>query len=152
MLILDLQSKKKAILKQILDVRQELVMLDKREMAVIERASHVEASDGERADGALGLPSNLPEFSPAVRTEYVPGTSAEEMYENQKKYNDGLGALKDSQTHQLDEIHALKSRLDAEAAALERDGQSGGGSGMHLIDSPMQSAIYTVQEMVGELG
>ena len=51
MLILDLQSKKKAILKQILDVRQELVMLDKREMAVIERASHVQASDGERQAG-----------------------------------------------------------------------------------------------------
>lgn len=97
----------------------------------------------------------LPEFSPAIRnTEetYVPGTSAEQMYENQKKYNDGLGSLKDSQAHQLDEIHALKSRLDAEAAALSKDGSKGESSGMHLIDSPMQSAIYTVQEMVGELG
>jgi hypothetical protein len=95
----------------------------------------------------------LPAFSPAVQKEYVPGTSAEQMYENQKKYNDGLGALKDSQSHQLDEIHALKSRLDAEAQALQKDGATGGGgSGMHLIDSPMQSAIYTVQEMVGEMG
>eukprot|EP01043_Picozoa_sp_COSAG02_P047240 COSAG02_NODE_4507_length_5283_cov_3.981674_2_plen_188_part_00 len=56
MLILDLQSKKKAILQQILDVRQELVMLDKREMAVIERASNAHASDGERTEGT-GLPS-----------------------------------------------------------------------------------------------
>jgi hypothetical protein len=55
MLILDLQSKKKAILQQILDIRQELVMLDKREMAVIARASHVQASDGERTEE--GLPS-----------------------------------------------------------------------------------------------
>ena len=97
----------------------------------------------------------LPEFSPVIRnTEetYVPGTSAEQMYENQKKYNDGLGSLKDSQAHQLAEIGALKSRLDAEAAALEKDGSKGESSGMHLIDSPMQSAIYTVQEMVGELG
>ncbi len=74
------------------------------------------------------------------------------MYENQKKYNDGLGALKDTQSHQLDEIHALKDRLDAEAQSLQRDGDSGAGSGMHLIDSPMQAAIYTVQEMVGEMG
>ena len=51
-----LQAKKKAILKQILDARRELVMLDKREMAVIERASHVHASDGERrARVACGL-------------------------------------------------------------------------------------------------
>ena len=55
MLILDLQSKKKAILQQILDIRQELVMLDKREMAVIARASNVQASDGERTEE--GLPS-----------------------------------------------------------------------------------------------
>ena len=57
MLILDLQSKKKAILQQILDVRQELVLLDRREMAVIERATHVHASDGERKSGVDGLPS-----------------------------------------------------------------------------------------------
>ena len=51
MLILDLQSKKKAILQQILDVRLELVTLDRREIAVIERATHVHASDGEKQSG-----------------------------------------------------------------------------------------------------
>lgn len=58
MLILDLQSKKKALLKQILDCRTELVQLDRTEMSVIERASNAGASDGDRSDRA---------GSPAVR-------------------------------------------------------------------------------------
>ena len=95
----------------------------------------------------------LPEFAVAtesVEQTYVPGTSAEKMYENQKKYNVGLSQLKDTQSQQLDEIHSLKTRLAGEAAALQGETESRDASGMHLIDSPMQSAIYTIQEMIGE--
>ena len=88
MLILDLQSKKKAILQQILDVRQELVMLDKREMAVIERATHVQASDGERmAGGAMPSVRDHPALRRAClgRHSYalrvaLPGVAAASCY------------------------------------------------------------------------
>ena len=92
------------------------------------------------------LAQSLPKFSPAVR-EYVPGTSAEHMFENQKKFNQGLGQLREEQMEQLEEIQALKKRLAAEVSTAQT---ARGVSAAHLIDSPMQSAIYTVQEMINE--
>ena len=67
MLILDLQSKKKALLKQILDCRTELVSLDRSEMAVIERASNAGASDGDRSDRAGLVAVREPSPAPPSR-------------------------------------------------------------------------------------
>jgi|EP01049_Picozoa_sp_SAG25_P001803 hypothetical protein len=93
---------------------------------------------------------SLPKFSPAVRGDYVPGTSAEHMYENQRKFNMGLGQLKEQSAERLQEILALKRRLAAEVSTTSM-GETAATSSNHLIDSPMQSAIYTVQEMINEL-
>lgn len=154
MLIMDLQMKKRQILKDILLCREELVQCDRNEITELTRSStEMQGSKtfvaGDEEDEEAGdHVSNLPNFSPAVR-EHLPGTSSEKMYENQRLFNKGLVAMKGDQSQQLEAILALKARLNDEAMAAEK---GHGGSANHLIDSPIQSAIYTVQEMIADLG
>eukprot|EP01052_Picozoa_sp_SAG31_P040908 SAG31_NODE_6053_length_2190_cov_3.450024_2_plen_128_part_00 len=78
-----------------------------------------------------------------------PGSSAEAMFQNQRKFNKGLEQLKNSSTAQLDEIKSLKQRLQNETEKASQARQS--SNFIHMLESPMQTAIYTVQETITAL-
>ena len=165
MLILDLQSRKKNVLRQILKVRTELASMDEAEMR--EAATALGNSGGGEGGGAV-KPLNLkaggdvydeqstsPTFSPlagetgGMESNHKPGSSAEAMYQNQRKYNKGLELLKNSSTMQLDEIKTLKHKLQNETEQAIQAQQN--STFINMLESPMQTAIYTVQETITAL-
>eukprot|EP01052_Picozoa_sp_SAG31_P040607 SAG31_NODE_5921_length_2256_cov_1.858600_2_plen_311_part_01 len=95
--------------------------------------------------------SASPTFSPTAADGATPkpGSSAEAMYQNQRKYNKGLEQLKNSSTVQLDEMKSLKQRLQDETEKASQAKES--SNFIHMLESPMQTAIYTVQETITAL-
>eukprot|EP01050_Picozoa_sp_SAG11_P000427 SAG11_NODE_12_length_27025_cov_37.402681_30_plen_616_part_00 len=162
MLILDLQSRKKTVLRQILQTRTDLAEMDEAEMRLAAAGAGVGVADAGvkpldlQDDEDAALRSSPTQFSPlaseaasADAEPPKPGSSAEAMYQNQRKYNRGLEQLKNSSTVQLDEIKSLKAKLQTETEKARRAQQT--DSFIHMLESPMQTAIYTVQETIASL-